>query len=145
MDRRLAAILAADIAGYSRLIGDAEEQTVRALQEQTRSRRHEGPELDELRRIRRRQVPVRLGFEARQQRFRMKHRFGLPLGRQVSPIGTHEEARVPLIAIFGKVDHPLFDRQSLEGRGRGRFHGRYAGREFRLTDVAGNVCHEIFA
>ena len=33
MDRRLAAILAADIAGYSRLMGDAEEQTVRALQE----------------------------------------------------------------------------------------------------------------
>ena len=33
MDRRLAAILAADIAGYSRLMGDDEEQTVRALQE----------------------------------------------------------------------------------------------------------------
>ncbi len=33
MDRRLAAILAADIAGYSRLIGDDEEQTVRALQD----------------------------------------------------------------------------------------------------------------
>jgi TolB-like protein/class 3 adenylate cyclase len=33
MDRRLAAILAADIAGYSRLMGDDEERTVRALQE----------------------------------------------------------------------------------------------------------------
>ena len=33
MDRRLAAILAADIAGYSRLMGDNEERTVRALQE----------------------------------------------------------------------------------------------------------------
>jgi adenylate cyclase len=32
MDRRLAAILAADIAGYSRLMGDDEEQTVRAMQ-----------------------------------------------------------------------------------------------------------------
>lgn len=33
MDRRLAAILAADIAGYSRLMGNDEEQTVRALQQ----------------------------------------------------------------------------------------------------------------
>jgi adenylate cyclase len=33
MDRRLAAILAADIAGYSRLMGADEERTVRALQE----------------------------------------------------------------------------------------------------------------
>jgi adenylate cyclase len=33
MERRLAAILAADIAGYSRLMGDDEERTVRALQE----------------------------------------------------------------------------------------------------------------
>jgi class 3 adenylate cyclase len=33
MDRRLAAILAADIAGYSRLMGEDEEKTVRALQE----------------------------------------------------------------------------------------------------------------
>jgi TolB-like protein/Tfp pilus assembly protein PilF len=33
MDRRLAAILAADIAGYSRLMGEDEEHTVRALQE----------------------------------------------------------------------------------------------------------------
>ncbi|WP_394891177.1 adenylate/guanylate cyclase domain-containing protein [Mesorhizobium sp. AaZ16] len=33
MDRRLAAILAADIAGYSRLMGEDEEGTVRALQE----------------------------------------------------------------------------------------------------------------
>ncbi|WP_292330247.1 adenylate/guanylate cyclase domain-containing protein [Mesorhizobium sp.] len=33
MERRLAAILAADIAGYSRLMGEDEERTVRALQE----------------------------------------------------------------------------------------------------------------
>jgi adenylate cyclase len=32
MDRRLAAIFAADVAGYSRLIGEAEESTVRAMQ-----------------------------------------------------------------------------------------------------------------
>ena len=33
MDRRLSAILAADIAGYSRLLGEDEEATVRAVQE----------------------------------------------------------------------------------------------------------------
>ncbi len=32
MNRRLAAILSADVAGYSRLIGADEEGTVRALQ-----------------------------------------------------------------------------------------------------------------
>ena len=30
-ERRLAAILCADIAGYSRLMGDAEEETVRTV------------------------------------------------------------------------------------------------------------------